>query len=795
MADRSDLAVAPGQPYIEVEYDYEYKSKDRMITIKQGECYLLVKKTNEDWWQVRKEEGSKPFYVPAQYVREVRRALMPPTKPLPHTGGGVGTRVGSEKKGLSTLELKQSDDSLNKQCPAQSSCAGYLVALQAPPEDKASPKSPRRQAQQTFPNMQHTSLPLTWAETPLRLRAPLDLYRETDREEDSIEEARTGFGEREIKGEGGGDRKREEEWTGDLERKRDVGGARDIERKREVEIGEDKLWEQKREERFDRDREKAGDGQREKRKEGERADDGEKGRKGETVRHKTAAPEESPKEATEKNRSDLESGDELSSSSTEQLQGRPDSPVYTNLQDLKISLSYLPPLPSSSPLNTHAEWETYKDANGRHFYYNRNTQERTWKPPRLRDSLGRREEKHVTAVPETEGSGGMAKKCSLDRRQPAPIVTKWRNSTCILETNNKEPSKAGTPDTEFSDFSSPKRPHSPCEKSGSLNVTKITEHGKKVRKNWTSSWAVLQGSQLIFAKSQAMATSWFGSHQSKPEFTVDLKGATVEKASKEKSSKKHVLEAWESDEAIEEDMPESPGLEKHEKENQDQQKKTKTRLKKFLIRRPSLQAVKDKGYIKDLVFGCNLISLCQREKTTVPQFVKMCIDYIEKEGLCLDGLYRVSGNLAVIQKLRFAVNHDEKINLADSKWEDIHVATGALKMFFRELPEPLFTYAYFNDFFSAIKITDYTQKVQAIKELVKQLPQPNHDTMQELFKHLRKVIEHGEQNRMTTQSVAIVFGPTLLRPEIENIQMAVHMVYQNQIVELILHEYEAIFGM
>lgn len=28
-------------------------------------------------------------------------------------------------------------------------------------------------------------------------------------------------------------------------------------------------------------------------------------------------------------------------------------------------------------------------------------------------------------------------------------------------------------------------------------------------------------------------------------------------------------------------------------------------------------------------------------------------------GLCIDGLYRVSGNLAVIQKLRFAVNHGE----------------------------------------------------------------------------------------------------------------------------------------
>ena len=45
---------------------------------------------------------------------------------------------------------------------------------------------------------------------------------------------------------------------------------------------------------------------------------------------------------------------------------------------------------------------------------------------------------------------------------------------------------------------------------------------------------------------------------------------------------------------------------------------------------------------------------------------------------------------------------DETVDLEDSKWEDIHVTTGALKMFFRELPEPLFTYASFNDFVEAI---------------------------------------------------------------------------------------------
>lgn len=56
------------------------------------------------------------------------------------------------------------------------------------------------------------------------------------------------------------------------------------------------------------------------------------------------------------------------------------------------------------------------------------------------------------------------------------------------------------------------------------------------------------------------------------------------------------------------------------------------------------------------------------------------------------------------------------------------------------------------------------------------------------------VVETGEKNRMTFQSLAIVFGPTLLKPEHETGNIAIHTVYQNQIVELILLEYSSIFG-
>ncbi|KAM5144917.1 rho GTPase-activating protein 12 isoform 2-T2 [Callospermophilus lateralis] len=812
MADRSGKMV-PGQVYIEVEYDYEYEAKDRKIVIKQGERYILVKKTNDDWWQVKPDENSKAFYVPAQYVKEVtRKALMPPIKQA------VGLPNNSMKM-MQSLHLQRSTENVNK-LPELSSFGKPSSSVQG--------TGLIRDANQNFgPNYN----PGPTVNLSLDLTHNNGKFNSDSHSPKVCSQNRTRlFGH--------------------------FPGPEflDIE--------------------------------------------------------KTSFSQEqscdSAGEGSERIHQDSESGDELSSSSTEQIRattppnpGRPDSPVYANLQELKISQSAVPPLPGSPAIQINGEWETHKDSSGRCYYYNRGTQERTWKPPRwTRDAniskdfqspgdqelLSSEENYHSICYSQSDSQCGspprgwseelderghtlytsdytnekwlkhvddqgrqyyysadgsrsewelpkynpsaqqqreIIKSRSLDRRLQEPIVlTKWRHSTIVLDTNDKGQ-----------------------EKYGLLNVTKITEHGKKVRKNWLSSWAVLQGSSLLFTKTQGSSTSWFGSNQSKPEFTVDLRGATIEMASKDKSSKKNVFElktrqgtelliqsdndavindwfkvlsntisnqAVETDEGIEEEVPDSPGIEKQDKEkdqkdlkklrsmkvssiDSSEQKKTKKNLKKFLTRRPTLQAVREKGYIKDQVFGSNLANLCQRENGTVPKFVKLCIEHVEEHGLDVDGIYRVSGNLAVVQKLRFAVNHDEKLDLNDSKWEDIHVITGALKMFFRELPEPLFTFNHFNDFVNAIK-QEPRQRVAAVKDLIRQLPKPNQDTMQILFRHLKRVIENGEKNRMTYQSIAIVFGPTLLKPEKETGNIAVHTVYQNQIVELILLELNSIFG-
>uniref|UniRef100_A0A665WC83 Rho GTPase activating protein 27 n=1 Tax=Echeneis naucrates TaxID=173247 RepID=A0A665WC83_ECHNA len=371
------------------------------------------------------------------------------------------------------------------------------------------------------------------------------------------------------------------------------------------------------------------------------------------------------------------------------------------------------------------------------------------------------------------------------------------------------------------------------EKAGILNKTKICENGKKVRKNWAQTWTVLHGGVLTFHKDPKSTVTGNKTNQIVPEFAVDLRGATIGWASKDKSSKKNVLELKGKNgvdfliqydtESIITDwhkvlMDTIRQLDHHSEEDDGDlyekiahverddrtaggtdnsagdadQKRVRTKLMKFLMKRPTLQSVKEKGYIRENVFGCHLASLCAQEKTTVPSFVEKSISAVEKRGLDIDGLYRVSGNLAVIQKLRFKADHEE-LDLEDGQWEDVHVITGALKLFFRELAEPLFPYSHFNGFITAIRIPDYNTKLCKMQELVKTLPPPNHDTMKRLFGHLRRVIQCGDDNRMTVQNVAIVFGPTLLRPEMESSNIAMHMVFQNQIVEFILNEYGRIF--
>ena len=56
-----------------------------------------------------------------------------------------------------------------------------------------------------------------------------------------------------------------------------------------------------------------------------------------------------------------------------------------------------------------------------------------------------------------------------------------------------------------------------------------------------------------------------------------------------------------------------------------------------------------------------------------------------------------------------------------------------------------------------------------------------------------RVVEYGHVNKMQATNLAIVFGPTIMRPEQDTIEMATLMPVQNGIAEVMITEFNSIF--
>ncbi|XP_051499710.1 rho GTPase-activating protein 27-like, partial [Apus apus] len=80
-----EAAVPAEEALVLVEYGFEYRAKDgTLVSIKPNERYVLLKRTNHHWWHVRRSGDARPFYIPAQYVKELPPMAAPaPLSPPP----------------------------------------------------------------------------------------------------------------------------------------------------------------------------------------------------------------------------------------------------------------------------------------------------------------------------------------------------------------------------------------------------------------------------------------------------------------------------------------------------------------------------------------------------------------------------------------------------------------------------------------------------------------------------------------------------------------------------------------
>ncbi|XP_012587800.1 PREDICTED: rho GTPase-activating protein 9 [Condylura cristata] len=553
-------------------------------------------------------------------------------------------------------------------------------------------------------------------------------------------------------------------------------------------------------------------------------------------------------------------------------------PVYCNLVDLRRCPSSPPPNPACPPLQRLDAWEQHLDlSSGRCFYVNSLTGCKSWKPPRRArarepnpDSMDGTPtqsrdhgDRHPQAKSPGDHPGDQPGSPELLSPQGPPGLHQGSSQHCPSEQPPALLSPRPLPQVL-------EDPHE-VEKSGHLNVTKIAQGGRKVRKNWGPSWVVLAGNSLVFYREPppASPTSFWGPAGSRPESSVDLRGAALAHG-RHLSSRRNVLHirtvpghefllqsdqepelrAWHgalravierldrenplelrlsgsgpaelgelsAGEDEEEESERGPrpllrlgGLRSSSRREGTEQSRVRSKLKRLIAKRPPLQSLQERGLLRDQVFGCQLESLCQREGDTVPSFVQLCVAAVDKRGLDVDGIYRVSGNLAVVQKLRFLVDRERavtsdgrymfpeqtgqetRLDLDSAEWDDIHVVTGALKLFLRELPQPLVPPLLLPRFRAALALSESEQRLSQVQELIGSMPKPNHDTLRYLLEHLCRVIAHSDKNRMTPHNLGIVFGPTLFRPEQETADPAAHALYPGQLVQMMLTDFPSLF--
>uniref|UniRef100_A0A8C2BGH2 Rho GTPase activating protein 32a n=1 Tax=Cyprinus carpio TaxID=7962 RepID=A0A8C2BGH2_CYPCA len=188
-----------------------------------------------------------------------------------------------------------------------------------------------------------------------------------------------------------------------------------------------------------------------------------------------------------------------------------------------------------------------------------------------------------------------------------------------------------------------------------------------------------------------------------------------------------------------------------------------TFLRTFMKSRPTKQKLKQRGILKERVFGCDLGEHLLNSGHDVPQVIRSCTEFIEKHGV-VDGIYRLSGISSNIQKLRHEFDSEHVPDLTkDNYVQDIHSVGSLCKLYFRELPNPLLTYQLYEKFSDAVSAATDEERLVKVHDVIQQLPPPHYRTLEFLMRHLSRMGTYCAVTNMHCKNLAIVWAPNLLR--------------------------------
>nr|XP_038947750.1 rho GTPase-activating protein 24 isoform X1 [Rattus norvegicus] len=322
---------------------------------------------------------------------------------------------------------------------------------------------------------------------------------------------------------------------------------------------------------------------------------------------------------------------------------------------------------------------------------------------------------------------------------------------------------------------STENPHS----QGRQNATKcgwLRKQGGFV-KTWHTRWFVLKGDQLHYFKDE---------DETKPLGTIFLPGnKVIEHPCNEESPGKFLFEVV-------------PGGERD---------RMTANHESYLLMASTQNDMED--WVKSIrrviwgpfgggIFGQKLEDTVRYEKRygnrLAPMLVEQCVDFIRQRGLKEEGLFRLPGQANLVKELQDAFDCGEKPSFDSNT--DVHTVASLLKLYLRELPEPVVPYAKYEDFLSCATLLSKEEEA-GVKELTKQvksLPVVNYNLLKYICRFLDEVQSYSGVNKMSAQNLATVFGPNILRPKVEDpLTIMEGTVVVQQLMSVMISKHDRLF--
>ncbi|XP_017869931.1 PREDICTED: rho GTPase-activating protein 190 isoform X9 [Drosophila arizonae] len=203
-------------------------------------------------------------------------------------------------------------------------------------------------------------------------------------------------------------------------------------------------------------------------------------------------------------------------------------------------------------------------------------------------------------------------------------------------------------------------------------------------------------------------------------------------------------------------------LRKLQEKEKEQEKKLKRKLK---------QNAKGLTETTEAQFGKLMIT---SDKDEIPIFLIKCVEFIEKEGLDSEGIYRVPGSRAHVDML-FQRFEDDTNTIIDVLDIPVNAVATALKDFFSKRLPPLFSKDIIKELeeiagsrgvgSSKLNVevkTDRSCRLIALKSLLQKLPPINFAILKYIFQHFVHVSDNSKLNSMDSKNLAICWWPTLI---------------------------------